>query len=67
MSEDVRVTEKRGFEERQFAVSEVELRDGETTAPVLHGYASTFNEPYVVHDKFGQFEETILPGAWTRS
>jgi HK97 family phage prohead protease len=33
----------------------------------LGGYASTFNDPYDVHDRFGTFSETILPGTWDKT
>lgn len=58
-------TEDRGLEQRSFTITDVELRAaGDDGMVTLAGYASTFNDPYSVHDRFGAFSETILPGAW---
>lgn len=54
------------FEERFFAVENVEIRD-EQSGPVMHGYATTFNQPYTVRDKYGIFEETMKPTAFDRT
>lgn len=33
----------------------------------LTGYASTVNEPYAVRDWLGEYQETIMPGAFTKA
>jgi hypothetical protein len=48
--------------ERRMAVAPVEVRDG-ADGVTLHGYASTFNQPY----DMGWYKETVAPGAFTRS
>jgi hypothetical protein len=40
-----------------------ELREAESTAPVLEGYAATFSQPY----DLGAFREVIDPAAFTRT
>lgn len=42
-----------------------ELRDGD--GRTLEGYAAVFNAPTTIRDIGGDFEETILPGAFKRS
>jgi len=64
MSEET-VIESRGVEERVFTITDVELRGGDDGLVTLAGYASTFNNPYPVQDRWGQYAETILPGAWS--
>jgi HK97 family phage prohead protease len=59
------MTERSGPELR--SISEFEIRAADNGGWTLHGYASTFNDPYSVTDRFGTFTETILPGAWDRS
>lgn len=54
-------------EERQFSLAEFEIREQPNGNVILAGYASTFNQPYGVRDKYGEFDETILPGAWSRT
>lgn len=41
----------------------LELRDGDSTAPVLEGYAATFGQEY----DLGAFREVIDPAAFTRT
>jgi hypothetical protein len=41
----------------------LELRDGDSTAPILEGYAATFNQQY----DLGAFREVIDPAAFTRT
>lgn len=54
-------------ETRFFTVAPVELRDASTEAPKFSGFASTVDQPYTVNDMFGEFEETMVRGAFTRS
>jgi len=49
------------------AVSEFEARQQSDGSWKIGGYGSTFNDPYEVHDRFGTFTETILPGTWDRT
>jgi HK97 family phage prohead protease len=49
--------------ETRTVTADIELRDGDTTAPTLSGYASTFNDPYQV----GYFRERIHPDAFRRT
>ncbi|HET6908510.1 MAG TPA: HK97 family phage prohead protease [Mycobacteriales bacterium] len=55
------MAEPRPYETRTVAAT-VELRD-EDSAPVLTGYAATFNEPYQI----GYFRERIHPDAFRRT
>jgi HK97 family phage prohead protease len=64
MNADSEPVESRGLEQRAFTLDEVELRAGKDGLLTLAGYASTFNDPYKVHDRYGSFDETILPGSW---
>lgn len=48
-------------------ISEFEARQQSDGSWKVGGYASTFNDPYEVHDRFGTFTETILPGTWDRT
>jgi HK97 family phage prohead protease len=64
---DVSQRTRAGREERVFAVEGVEVREAEDGTRTFHGYASTFNQPYTVHDAYGTFTETMLPGAFSRS
>ncbi len=52
-------------ESRSFALPEV--RENKSGGWTLFGYASTFNDPYSVTDRYGSFTEQIRPGAWDRS
>jgi HK97 family phage prohead protease len=49
--------------ERRNVEVQFELRDAESTAPTLEGYAATFNQPY----DLGPFRETVDPQAFTRT
>jgi HK97 family phage prohead protease len=53
-------------EDRSFHVAPLELREG-AGAPTFAGYASTVDQPYTVTDMFGDFTETMVQGAFTRS
>lgn len=44
-----------------------ETRDASSNGRELVGYAAVFNSPTKIRDLKGDFEETILPGAFTRS
>jgi HK97 family phage prohead protease len=44
-----------------------ELRDADGDGLTLHGYAAVFNSPTKIRDLQGDFEETVLPGAFKRS
>lgn len=48
---------------RSFTWEARSASDGRT----LEGYAAVFNAPTKIRDMVGEFEETILPGAFTRS
>lgn len=56
-------------------LSQVEVREWEVTgldgtikqAVGLRGYASTFNDPYSVRDWLGEYNETIMPGAFDKA
>jgi len=47
--------------------SDFEARQQADGSWKVGGYASTFNDPYQVHDRFGDFSEEILPGTWDRT
>ena len=64
MREDQTHIEARGVEEREYTITEVECRGKDDGTVTIAGYASTFNDPYHVRDRWGAFNETILPGAW---
>jgi hypothetical protein len=51
---------------RAWQIEQVETRDADGGV-TFRGYASVFNHPYDVHDRFGTFTETVVPGAFTRS
>jgi HK97 family phage prohead protease len=44
-----------------------ELRDSSGDGLTMSGYAAVFNSPTKIRDLQGEFEETILPGAFKRS
>lgn len=48
---------------RTVAVGGLEWRDLDSDAPILDGYASTFNQPY----DMGWYTETMIPGAFTKT
>lgn len=49
--------------ETRTVTADIELRDSDSAAPILEGYASTFNDPYQV----GHFRERIHPDAFRRT
>lgn len=49
------------------AITDFEARQGSDGNWTVGGYASTFNDPYKVVDRFGTFTEQILSSAWDRS
>ncbi len=53
-------------EDRKFTVEPVELRD-DTDGLTFEGVASSVDNPYTVHDMFGEFEETIERGAFDKT
>ncbi len=60
--------EARAAEARELrSISEFEARQQADGSWKVGGYASTFNDPYEVHDRFGTFSETIMPGTWDRT
>jgi Escherichia/Staphylococcus phage prohead protease len=56
--------DKVGREERR---GSLELRAAGDGTVEVYGYASRFNEPYTVTDMFGEYTETVAPGAFSRS
>ncbi len=60
--------EQRSHDVRELRpVNETEARQESDGSWKIGGYASTFNDPYEVHDRFGTFTENILPGTWDRT
>jgi len=53
-------------ETRSFTVADLELRDG-TGGFTFEGVASVVNTGYHVRDQWGDYTETILPGAFNRT
>ena len=68
-SQTVRRAELRNVREvRQFALSNVEVREDQTSGTVnFVGYATVFDHDYEVNDQFGNYTERIAPGAFTRT
>lgn len=62
MPEKVSAFDLSTYEARTVAAS-FELRDGDSTSPMLEGYAATFNQQY----DLGPFREQIAPEAFTRT
>lgn len=56
---------ERGIEQRKFSITDIEVRANKNGMVTLAGYASTFNQPYAVRDRWGEFDETVQPGTWT--
>jgi HK97 family phage prohead protease len=55
-------------EVRQYAISDIELREGSDAGTIRFvGYATVFNHDYVVHDAYGSFTERITPEAFNRT
>jgi HK97 family phage prohead protease len=54
-------------EVRDYAVDDVEVRAAEDGGLTFEGTASVVDTPYVVRDMFGEFSETIMPGAFNRT
>jgi HK97 family phage prohead protease len=54
-------------EVRDYAVDDVEIRSAEDGGLTFEGTASVVDAPYTVRDVFGEFQETIMPGAFNRT
>lgn len=54
-------------EVRAFTVGDLEVRTGEDTAVTFDGIASKADIPYMVRDAFGEYSETIVKGAFTKT
>lgn len=52
------------YEQRTYAFTECEVRDGQDGAVLFDGVASTVDQPYPVRDLFGTYTEIIKPGAY---
>lgn len=62
------MAEQRAHGQREIRTcSQFEARQNADGSWKVGGYASTFNDPYEVHDRFGTFTENILTGTWDRS
>ena len=68
MEPDIAARSEAGFQRRTYAVTELELRDAEGADTwTFEGVACTVDHPYTVRDIFGEFTETIAPGAFERT
>jgi len=56
----------RGQNERRFAVAS-EVRVAEGAEPKIEGYASVFDSTTVIRSYFGEFSESVVPGAFADS
>lgn len=54
-------------EDRSFTFDQVELRAEDETTLTFDGVASVVDTPYLVRDSFGEFEETIVAGAFRKT
>lgn len=54
-------------ETRQWGLSGVELREQADGTVTFSGYASVYDRGYSVFDQFGEYTETIAPGAFDRT
>lgn len=54
-------------ENRSFGVIDLEVRAGAGDAVTFDGVASMVDTPYTVRDMFGEFEETITKGAFSKT
>jgi HK97 family phage prohead protease len=52
---------------RQFDFTECEFRDGDGDEMIFEGIASVVDTPYSVRDQWGEFDETIRAGAFTKT
>lgn len=53
---------------RRFGVSTIEVRAKDDTTEIdIEGYASVTGEPYAVTDAMGEYQETVEPGAFTKT
>lgn len=58
------------FENRSFTVAPAELRAEDGTdelGPLFVGVAANVEQPYEMRDRFGEFQETMAEGVFTRS
>ena len=54
--------------ERRGISSGIELREAADGGGYdFTGYASMFNQPYTVYDMFGEYQERVSPGTWTKT
>lgn len=53
--------------EDRAAVAHVEFRSEDDDSVSFHGVASVVDTPYTVRDMFGEYTETILPGAFKKT
>lgn len=54
-------------EQRAFSSDRIEVREDADGKVTFDGIASAVGKPYTVRDMFGEFEETIAPGAFNRT
>jgi HK97 family phage prohead protease len=68
MTFDASIRSELPRERRDFELENVEVRyteNGDTAS--LAGYAAMFGQPYTVRDQLGEYDETFVAGAFTRS
>ena len=70
MSDDLsqrRELAKNTRETREFHAADLEVRAGEGDGRTIVGLAAPFNSPAEIHDAFGSYQETLMPGSFART
>lgn len=64
---DIRERLERTNEIRSFTIDDLEMREAKSGEITFEGIASVVDTPYAVRDQFGEYAETIHPGAFHRT
>jgi HK97 family phage prohead protease len=68
MTIDLAQRAESGFQRRSFTIGDLELRAADdATSWTFEGVAATVDHPYTVRDRFGEYTETIVRGAFDRT
>lgn len=54
-------------EDRSFTLADLEVRESDDGHVEFEGVASSVDSPYTVRDAFGEFEETVVAGAFRKT
>lgn len=54
-------------EDRSYTLADLEVREDDDGGITFEGIASSVDSPYIVRDAFGEFEETVVAGAFKKT